>query len=88
MLNQSEVLDILREAMLVAFRLAVPMLVVSLVVGLIIAVFQAATQIHEQTLTFVPKLIVIALFLLLGASYMMNTMIDFVRNLFEIMATM
>ncbi len=88
MLNQSEVLDILREDMLVAFSLAVPMLVVSLAVGLVIAVFQAATQIHEQTLTFVAKLIVIALFLLIGASYMMNTMIDFIRNLFEIMATM
>ncbi len=88
MLSQAEVLDILREAMLVAFRLAVPMLVVSLSVGLIIAVFQAATQIHEQTLTFVPKLIVIALFLLIGASYMMNTMIGFIQGLFEIMATM
>ncbi len=88
MLSQAEVLDVLREAMLVAFRLAVPMLVVSLTVGLIIAVFQAATQIHEQTLTFVPKLIVIALFLLLGASYMMNTMIEFIQGLFELMATM
>ncbi len=88
MLNQSEIIDILRESMLVAFRLAIPMLTVSLVVGLVIAIFQAVTQIHEQTLTFVPKLIVIALFLLLGTSYMLNTMLEFIRNLFEIMATM
>ncbi len=88
MLSQSEIVDILRASMLVAFRLAVPMLTVSLIVGLIIAIFQAVTQIHEQTLTFVPKLIVIALFLLLGTSFMLNTMIEFIRYLFEIMATM
>ncbi len=88
MLDQSQILDILREAMMVAFRLAIPMLLVSLAVGLIIAIFQAATQIHEQTLTFVPKLVVIALFLLLGASYMTNTLLEFIRSLFEIMATM
>ncbi len=74
--------------MLVAFRLAIPMLLVSLAVGLIIAIFQAATQIHEQTLTFVPKLVVIAMFLLLGSTYMINTLNEFIVRLFELMATM
>ncbi len=88
MLDQAQILDILRESMMVAFRLAIPMLLVSLAVGLIIAIFQAATQIHEQTLTFVPKLVVIALFLLLGSTYMINTLTEFIHRLFEIMATM
>ncbi len=88
MLDQAQILDILRESMMVAFRLAIPMLLVSLVVGLVIAIFQAATQIHEQTLTFVPKLVVIAMFLLLGATYMINTLTEFIVRLFELMATM
>ncbi len=88
MLDQSQILDILREAVMVAFRLAVPMLLVSLVVGLIIAIFQAATQIHEQTLTFVPKLLVITMFLLIGGTYMMNTLIEFFEKMFDIMRNM
>lgn len=88
MLDRGQVLDIFREAVFVAFRMSVPMLLLSLAVGLVIAVFQAATQIHEQTLTFVPKLIVIAIFLLAGGSFMMDTLIEFIRKLFEIMATL
>jgi flagellar biosynthetic protein FliQ len=53
-------------------------------VGLIISVFQAATQIHEQTLTFVPKLIAIAVILVLLGSWMMESMSDFVFYIFDI----
>ena len=53
-MTQAEVLDVFREALLVATKLAAPILIASIVVGLIVAIFQAATQIHEQTLTFVP----------------------------------
>ncbi len=88
MLDQSQILDIMREAVSVALRLAVPLLAVSLGVGLFIAIFQAATQIHEQTLTFVPKLLVITMLLLLGGSYMMNTLIEFIQQLFDIMSSM
>lgn len=78
-------MDVLREAMLVAFKLAGPLLIVSIVVGLIVSVFQAATQIHEQTLTFVPKIVCIALLLLILGSWMIGTLGEFIRGLFMIM---
>ena len=74
--------------MLVAFELAGPLLIVSIAVGLLVAIFQAATQIHEQTLTFVPKLLVIALVLLALGSWMSKVMNEFVVELFAIMASL
>lgn len=87
-MSAGEVLEVLKEAMLVAFELAGPLLIVSIAVGLIIAIFQAATQIHEQTLTFVPKLIVIAIVLLILGSWMFNVMDEFVNKLFAIMVNL
>jgi flagellar biosynthetic protein FliQ len=75
----------MREALLVALKLSLPLLITSIVIGLIIAIFQAATQIHEQTLTFVPKVIAIALILLVLGSWMTAVLIDFVQYLFDIM---
>ena len=66
-------------------KLSLPLLITSIVIGLIIAIFQAATQIHEQTLTFVPKVIAIALILLVLGSWMTAVLIDFVQYLFDIM---
>ncbi len=86
-MTQGQVLDVLKEAVLVALKLASPMLIISLVVGLVIAIFQAATQIHEQTLTFVPKVLVITLVLLGLGSWMAMTLIEFVKRLFTLMAT-
>ena len=74
--------------MLVAFEIAGPLLIISIVVGLLVAIFQAATQIHEQTLTFVPKLLVIALVLLALGSWMSKVMNEFVVELFAIMAAL
>ena len=54
-----------------------------MVIGLVIAIFQAATQIHEQTLTFVPKLVGIAVLLLITASWIMAQMNDFVTSIFD-----
>ena len=55
-MTTEQVMEVMKEAMLVAFEMAGPLLILSIIVGLIVAVFQAATQIHEQTLTFVPSL--------------------------------
>ncbi|WP_312643804.1 flagellar biosynthesis protein FliQ [Hydrogenoanaerobacterium sp.] len=85
-MTQGVALDILKEALLIAFKLAGPMLAVSIIVGLVIAIFQAATQIHEQTLTFVPKVIVISLILLFLGSWMITLLSEFTQRLFEIMA--
>ena len=87
-MTADEVMGIMKEAMVVAFQLGDPLLIVSIVVGLVIAIFQAATQIHEQTLTFVPKLIVIALLLLILGTWMYRVMDEFVIRLFEIMASL
>ena len=66
-------------------RLGGPVLVVSLVVGVIISILQAATQIHEQTITFVPKLLVIGLMLLMFGSNMMESLRDFTVHIFNTM---
>ena len=79
--------EILQDVVLTGFIVAAPVLGVSILVGLIIAVFQAATSINEQTLTFVPKIIVIALVLVLFGSYMMQKLVDLTLRLFEVMAT-
>ena len=79
-------MGVFQESLLVALKLAGPLLLVSIVIGLIIAIFQAATQIHEQTLTFVPKVLVIALLLLVSGSWMMTLLSDLIHHLFSIMA--
>lgn len=78
---------IFRDVALTTFKLAMPVLVVSLVVGLAIAIVQAATQINEQTMTFVPKLIAIGLVLLLCGGWMMETIMEFTLRIFAYMAS-
>ena len=87
-MTTEQVMEVMKEAMLVAFEMAGPLLILSIIVGLIVAVFQAATQIHEQTLTFVPKLIVIAILLLVLGSWMLNVFDSFVQELFAMMAAL
>ena len=87
-MTADQVMEVMKEAMMVAFEIAGPLLIVSIVVGLIVAIFQAATQIHEQTLTFVPKLLVIALVLLALGSWMFKVMDEFVVELVAIMASL
>jgi len=72
-----------QEAMIVAIKLTAPVLLPSLAVGLIIAMFQAATQINEATLTFVPKVIVIGLVLMMMGPGMLQMFIDYFQNLIK-----
>jgi flagellar biosynthetic protein FliQ len=76
------VVDIGRRALEMTLLLSSPMLVASLVVGLIISIFQAATQINEVTLTFVPKILVVFLALVLFLPWMLRLMIGYTTNLF------
>ena len=85
-MDQGEVLQIFRSAMYVGLEIAAPLLIVSIVIGLIIAIFQAATQIHEQTLTFVPKILVLAVMLLVLGSWMMTTFSEFFNQIFDMIA--
>lgn len=84
-MSNAEVMDIMRVALMVAIKLCGPVLVLSMLVGVIISILQAATQIHEQTITFVPKLVVIALVCLFTGSWMLTTLQDFTRELFILM---
>ena len=87
-MTQSDVLDLFMNAMYAAFKLAAPVLIASIVIGLIVAIFQAATQIHEPMLTFVPKVIVIALMLLVLGSWMINIIQEFFTMIFDKIAGM
>lgn len=81
-MDQNQIIDILREGMWVAIKIGGPMLIASMGIGILVAIFQAATQIHEQTLSFVPKLILIVAFCLVAGSWMLTTMQDFTRMIF------
>jgi flagellar biosynthetic protein FliQ len=72
-----------QNAMTIAVLLAAPILLAVLAIGLLVGMFQAATQINEMTLSFVPKLIVVALVLGVGGSWMLQTMMNYVRSLVE-----
>ena len=85
-MSQGDIMAVFQQAISLALKLSAPMLIVSIVVGLIVAVFQAATQIHEQTLTFVPKLLAIGLLLLMTGSWMISLLTEFFGQLFDIMA--
>ncbi len=84
-MSSGEVTDVLRQMLVVCLQVAGPILIVSIAVGLVVAIFQAATQIHEQTLTFVPKLLIIALALLVMSSWIETSISDFSYHIFDIM---
>lgn len=71
------------EAMKVAFSLAVPPLLAALMTGLIISILQAATQINEMTLSFIPKIIAVSIALIIAGPWMLNMLLDYVRTLFN-----
>lgn len=79
--------EIFRDAIMTGFKVAAPILVVSILVGLIISIIQAATSINEQTMTFVPKLIVIAVVLIVFGGWMLQQMVDLVNRIFEFIGT-
>ncbi len=84
-MSQGDVLSVMQETITLVLKLSAPMLIISIVVGLVVAIFQAATQIHEQTLTFVPKIVAIAALLLALGSWMMTELDEFITSLFELM---
>lgn len=85
-MSENLVIGIIRDAMQTGIMVSAPILGVSLVVGLIISIFQATTQIQEQTLTFVPKLIAGALIGLLTGSWMLHQLVNFTERIFTYIA--
>lgn len=76
------VIEVVSQALRVTLMLAAPMLIGALVVGVLISIFQAVTQINEQTLSFIPKILVIIAALVIFSPWMMETMVSFTRELF------
>lgn len=81
----SLIMGVMQSAVGVAIKVGGPILIVSLIIGLTIAIFQAATQISEQTLTFVPKLFITAIMLILLGNWMLEVMSDFTYYIFDLM---
>lgn len=87
-MTDTEVLRIAIDAMSVAAKVGGPMLLVALVVGVVVSLFQAITQVQEMSLSFVPKLIGIALVILVGGSWMMRELVTWVTRLWQDMGGM
>jgi len=87
-MGSGDIMMVFQEGMMVLLKIAGPILLASIVVGLMVAIFQAATQIHEQTLTFVPKLAIIGIILLLSGGWMMRLMVEYVQMLFNMIASL
>ena len=82
-MDTATVIDLSRHAMWTIALVSAPLLLVALAVGLIIGIIQAATSINEMTLSFIPKLIAEALALLLFGGWMLTTLVDFTRSIFQ-----
>ncbi|MCH3998813.1 MAG: flagellar biosynthesis protein FliQ [Lachnospiraceae bacterium] len=76
-MDNATILDLLNETFRLSLRMALPLLLISMIVGIIIAIFQAATQINEQTMTFVPKLLVLVIALVAVGGTMLRQLQDF-----------
>lgn len=85
-MNEGTVIGIAREAMWVGLQVGAPILLVTLVIGISVSILQAATQVNEATLTFVPKVIGVAAAMLILGPWMMETMLGFSATLFANMA--
>lgn len=79
--------DVMRDAVGVVIKLGGPMLVLSMLAGVLIAIFQAVTQIHEQTIGFILKVVIIVSVLLIGGGWMLTTLQDYAREIFNLMST-
>lgn len=82
-MTEAELIEIAREGMLVMLKISAPPLLAGLAVGLIVSLFQAVAQIQEQTLTFVPKVLIVFLTLLLFLPFMMHSLMDFTRGVMD-----
>lgn len=87
-MTPTTVIEIGRQAMEVALMVSAPLFIAALATGLIISIFQAATQINETTLSFVPKLIAIFITLILAGPWMITVMTDYIRRLYESIPSM
>ena len=82
-MTDNEVVHLVLEGMQVLVMISMPMLISAMLAGLLIGMFQAATQINEVTLSFIPKLIVLLIVMVVGGPWMLSLIVNYTRRLFE-----
>ena len=82
-MTPESVMNLGRHAMEITLMVSAPMLLIALVIGLVVSIFQAATQINEMTLSFIPKLVGIFIALVVAGPWMLSVMVDYMRELFS-----
>ena len=82
-MSPESVLSLIRQGLELTMLLSAPLLLAALGTGLVVSIFQAATQINETTLSFIPKLIVMAVVLVATGPWMLNLLVDYTRRLFQ-----
>ena len=87
-MNQDVVINVGMDAMQLAFKVAMPLLLVGLVIGLVVSVFQAVTQIQEQTLTFIPKIVGMGVVLVVAGPWMLDEIVTYTQQLYTDIPTM
>ena len=87
-MNADAVINLVQQGLEVTILVSAPLLLTALVTGLVVSVFQAATQINEMTLSFIPKLLAIFLAMVLAGPWILNVLVDFTRRLFQSIPTL
>lgn len=87
-MTPTTVVELGRQAIEVALLISAPLFIAALATGLVVSIFQAATQINESTLSFVPKLVVIFLTMILAGPWMITVITDYIRRLYEAIPSM
>lgn len=82
------VTDVMRDALIRVLIVSAPVILVAMIVGLIISIFQATTQIQEQTLSFVPKLAAIFITLIIAGNFMINILLEFTWHIFRMISNL
>ncbi|GIO66838.1 flagellar biosynthesis protein FliQ [Paenibacillus sp. JTLBN-2024] len=82
-MNSDFIIGLAGQAVYTVLKVSAPMLLLGLIVGLIVSIFQATTQIQEQTLAFIPKIVAVLLALLLFGPWILTTLVDFTYNIFD-----
>ena len=87
-MNQDVVTHLSVQAMTMALKVSAPFLLAGLAVGLLVSIFQAVTQIQEQTLTFIPKIVVTGVVIAVGGPWMLDQIVGYTTNLFQSIPTL
>lgn len=87
-MNEGQILGLVGRATYIASLVGIPILVVCLLAGLVVAIFEATTQIHEQAMTFVPKIVAVVILLAAAGNWMISQLLSFTREVFHAISQM